>query len=127
HTFPTRRSSDLIAASEERGEEALTLLAQAVAAEDRLSYNEPADWFFPARHLLGAQLLLAGQATRAEQVYREDLRRNPGNGWALQGLAAALTAQGRAAQAARAGVELDAAWRHAGIRLPGSAFWLAGA
>ena len=116
-----------IAASEERGADAITLLEQAVAAEDRLSYNEPADWFFPARHLLGAQLLLAGQATRAEEVYREDLRRNPGNGWALQGLAAALTAQGRAAQAARARVELDAAWRHADIRLPGSAFWLAGA
>ncbi|TLY85527.1 MAG: hypothetical protein E6K35_11795 [Gammaproteobacteria bacterium] len=116
-----------IAASEERGEEALTLLAQAVAAEDRLSYNEPADWFFPARHLLGAQLLLAGQATRAEQVYREDLRRNPGNGWALRGLAAALTAQGRAADAARARHELDAAWRYADIRLPGSAFWFAGA
>src|SRR2546430_10336843 len=41
--------------------------------------------------------------------YREDLRRNPGNGWALRGLAAALTAQGRAADAARARHELDAA------------------
>ena len=116
-----------IAASEERGADAITLLEQAVAAEDRLSYNEPADWFFPARHLLGAQLLLAGQATRAEEVYREDLQRNPGNGWALQGLAAALTAQGRAHEAARARQELDAAWRHADIRLPGSAFWFAGA
>ena len=116
-----------IAASEERGADAITLLEQAVAAEDRLSYNEPADWFFPVRHLLGAQLLLAGQARRAEEVYREDLRRNPGNGWALQGLAAALTAQGRAHEAARARQELDAAWRHADIRLPGSAFWFAGA
>src|SRR5438309_1841926 len=116
-----------IAASEQRGADAITLLEQAVAAEDRLSYNEPADWFFPARHLLGAQLLLAGQATRAEEVYREDLQRNPGNGWALQGLAAALTAPGRAHEAARARQELDAAWRHADIRLPGSAFWFDGA
>jgi tetratricopeptide (TPR) repeat protein len=116
-----------IAASEERAADAITLLEQAVAAEGRLSYNEPADWFFPARHLLGAQLLLAGQATRAEQVYRQDLRHNPGNGWALQGLAAALTAQGRAADAARARHELHAAWRHADLRLPGSAFWFAGA
>jgi 3-hydroxyacyl-CoA dehydrogenase len=116
-----------IAASEERSADAITLLGQAVAAEDRLSYNEPADWFFPARHLLGAQLLLGGQATRAEQVYREDLRHNPGNGWALQGLAAALTAQGRAADAAHARHELHAAWRYADLRLPGSAFWFAGA
>jgi tetratricopeptide (TPR) repeat protein len=116
-----------IAASEDRREDAITLLVQAVAAEDRLAYNEPADWFFPARHLLGAQLLLAGRARQAEQVYREDLRHNPRNGWALQGLAAALKAQGRAGDAARTTRELDAAWQHADIRLPGSAFWFAGA
>jgi tetratricopeptide (TPR) repeat protein len=116
-----------IAASEERGADAITLLEQAVAAEDKLAYNEPADWFFPARHLLGAQLLLAGRTTQAEQVYREDLRHNPRNGWALQGLAAALKAQGRAGEAARTTRELDAVWQHADIQLPGSAFWFAGA
>jgi tetratricopeptide (TPR) repeat protein len=116
-----------IAASEGRGDEAIRLLDQAVAAEDRLAYDEPSDWFFPVRHLLGAQLLLGGQAARAEQVYREDLRRNPGNGWALEGLGAALRAQGRTREAAREVQALEAAWRHADTRLPGSAFWLAGA
>ncbi len=116
-----------IAGSEGRGEETIRLLEEAVAAEDRLAYNEPSDWFFPARHLLGAQLLLGGQAARAGQVYREDLRRNPGNGWALEGLGAALKAQGRARDAARTARELEAAWQHADMRLPGSAFWLAGA
>ena len=100
-----------IAASEERGAEAITLLEQAVAAEDRLSYNEPADWFFPARHLLGAQLLLAGQATRAEQVYREDLRRNPGNGWALRGLAAySRSSERNASLWARGSFEVRCQW-----------------
>ncbi len=116
-----------IAASEQHREDAVKLLEQAAAAEDKLAYNEPADWFFPARHLLGAQLLLAGRAGQAEQVYREDLRRNPRNGWALRGLAAALKAQGRAHDAARTMRELDAAWQHADIHLPGSAFWFAGA
>jgi tetratricopeptide (TPR) repeat protein len=116
-----------IAASEGRGEDAIRLLEEAVAAEDRLAYNEPSDWFFPARHLLGAELLLSGHAARAEQVYRDDLRRNPGNGWALEGLSAALRAQGRAREAARTAHELEGAWRHADMRLPGSAFWLAGA
>ena len=116
-----------IAATEGRGEDAIRLLEEAVAAEDRLAYNEPSDWFFPARHLLGAQLLLGGQAARAEQVYRDDLRRNPANGWSLEGLAAALKAQGRARDAARAAHELEVAWQHADMRLPGSAFWLAGA
>src|SRR5260370_18438216 len=102
-----------IAASEQHREDAVKLLEQAAAAEDKLAYNEPADWFFPARHLLGAQLLLAGRAGQAEQVYREDLRRNPRNGWALRGLAPALKARARGHEAARTMRELGAAWRHA--------------
>src|SRR3984893_2062627 len=116
-----------IAASEERREDAIALLEEAVAAGNKLAYKGPADWFFPARHLLGAQLLLAGRARQAEEVYREDLRHNPRNGWALRGLAAALKAQGKAADALRTTHELDAVWLHADIRLPGSAFWFAGA
>ena len=116
-----------IAATEQRNDEALVRLHEAVAAEDRLSYNEPADWFFPARHLLGAQLLIAGRATEAERVYREDLQRNPGNGWALYGLAAAMREQGKSRDAARVTREFENAWRHADLRLPASAFWFAGA
>jgi tetratricopeptide (TPR) repeat protein len=116
-----------IAATEQRGTDAVALLRQAVMAQDRLAYNEPADWFFPARHLLGAQLLIAGQAAEAERVYREDLARNPANGWALYGLAAALRAQGRTAEAARVTREFADAWRHADVPLQASAFWFAGA
>jgi tetratricopeptide (TPR) repeat protein len=116
-----------IAATEQRNDEASRLLRQAVAAEDELAYNEPADWFFPTRHLLGAQLLIAGSAAEAERVYREDLERNPANGWALYGLAAALRAQGRTADAAQATRRFEAAWRHADVRLQASAFWFAGA
>src|SRR5437764_13835068 len=65
-----------IAASEGRGADAVRLLEDAVAAEDRLAYNEPSDWFFPARHLLGAQLLRSGPAARPGRVYRAELRMN---------------------------------------------------
>jgi tetratricopeptide (TPR) repeat protein len=116
-----------IAATEQHNDEAVAQLRAAVAAQDTLAYNEPADWFFPVRHLLGAQLLIAGHAAEAESVYRDDLQRNPGNGWALYGLAAALRAQGKAADAARVKGEFAAAWRHADIRLQSSAFWFAGA
>jgi hypothetical protein len=116
-----------IAATEQRNDEALTQLRAAVAAQDKLAYNEPADWFFPARHLLGAQLLIAHRAAEAERVYREDLQRNPGNGWALYGLAAALREQGKAASAARISRDFDSAWRHADIPLRASAYWFAGA
>jgi tetratricopeptide (TPR) repeat protein len=115
-----------MAATAGRDTEAIAFLEQAVGAEDRLAYNEPSDWFFPARHLLGAQLLIARRAAQAEAVYREDLRRNPANGWSLYGLAEALRAEGRAAEAARVNAQLETAWRHADVRLPGSAFWIAG-
>ncbi|MBV9724143.1 MAG: hypothetical protein JO299_03115 [Gammaproteobacteria bacterium] len=116
-----------IAATEQRNDEALAQLRAAVAAQDGLAYNEPADWLFPVRHLLGAQLLIAERPAEAERVYREDLQRNPGNGWALYGLGAALRSQGKAAEAARVGGQLADAWRHADIRLQASAFWFAGA
>ncbi len=115
-----------IAASGHRHAESVALLEQAVAAEDRLAYDEPADWFFPVRHLLGAELLNGGEPVRAEAVYREDLRRNPDNGWALLGLAQSERAQGHSAAAARTERAQARAWVHADVRLPASAFWYAG-
>ena len=84
-----------IAAAEHRTDDALAALRQAVAAEDRLAYNEPPDWFVPSRQVLGALLLQAGKPADAEKIYREDLQRNAANGWSLHGLAAALKAQGK--------------------------------
>jgi tetratricopeptide (TPR) repeat protein len=95
-------------------------LREAVAKEDKLSYNEPSDEFFPVRHLLGAALLDANRPSEAEAVYREDLRRNPNNGWALLGLAQALKAQGKKPGAERA--RFNKAWRHADTKLKASAF-----
>jgi len=111
-----------IAAAESRPQDAVSLLRQAVAAEDQLAYDEPKDWFFPARHLLGTQLLQAGMANEAESVYREDLRQNPANGWALYGLSTALKAQGKAAQSAQGARQLATAWKHADVVLTASAF-----
>ena len=82
-----------VATAENNNDEAIALLTEAAGKEDQLAYDEPSDWFFPARHLLGAALLQAGRPLNAEAVYREDLRRHPENGWALYGLAQSLTAQ----------------------------------
>ena len=49
--------------------------------------DEPPEWIQPVRHTLGAALLRAGRPDVAEEVYREDLVRYPGNGWALFGVA----------------------------------------
>ena len=110
-----------LAASAGRTNEALRLYADAVAREDALAYDEPADWFFPARHLLGAELMKAGLAAAAEAVYREDLKRNPDNGWSLFGLAQALTAQHKDREAKQAEARFRTAWQHADISLTSSA------
>ena len=36
----------------------------AVSLQDKIAYNEPADWYYPVRETLGATLLLDGQAAR---------------------------------------------------------------
>jgi tetratricopeptide (TPR) repeat protein len=99
----------------------IVLLRQAANQEDNLSYDEPSAWFFPVRHILGAQLLRSEKAGEAEAVYREDLRRNPNNGWALFGLAKALELQKKPGEAAKVEAQLKAAWVNADIALTASA------
>ena len=111
-----------IADAQHHQKDAVSLLRKAVAAEDRLAYDEPKNWFFPARHLLGAQLLQTGNATEAEIVYREDLRQNPANGWALYGLSAALKAQGKTQEAGKVTKQFNIAWQNADILLSASAY-----
>jgi tetratricopeptide (TPR) repeat protein len=111
-----------VAAAQGKDAEATNLLEEAVKAEDRLAYDEPADWFVPVRHLLGAALLKTGRASDAEAVYREDLRRHPHNGWALYGLARSLSAQTRGAEATAVEAEFAKAWQTADVTLTASAF-----
>jgi len=111
-----------IAAAETKTNETIALLTEATAKEDALAYDEPSDWFFPTRHLLGAALLRAGKAQDAEAVYREDLRRHPDNGWALYGLTQSLTAQHKDADANLTRQRFDTAWKDADTVLTASAF-----
>jgi tetratricopeptide (TPR) repeat protein len=111
-----------IALAENKSGEALGLLREAVAKEDQLAYSEPADWFFPNRHLLGAVLLKSGSAADAEAVYRDDLGHHPNNGWSLYGLARSLEMQSRTAEARITQQQFDAAWKNADVNLAASAF-----
>jgi tetratricopeptide (TPR) repeat protein len=61
-------------------------LRAGVAIEDELIYDEPPSWLQPTRHALGALLMAAGRYREAEEVYEQDLVKNPNNGWALLGL-----------------------------------------
>ena len=82
-----------------------------------LAYSEPADWFYPVRHYEAAALLDAGKAKEAEAVYREDLRRNPSNGWSLFGVWKSLEAEKRTQDAAAAKAAFDDAWTAADFAL----------
>lgn len=111
-----------IADAEGKPDQAIALLRDAVAREDQTAYDEPADWFFPVRHILGAELLKAGKAKEAEEVYRKDLELHPHNGWALYGLIQALKGQNNNSEAANAEKQFQQAWSRADVTLTASAF-----
>ena len=101
---------------------AITHFREAVTIEDAGLYFEPPKWYYPIRHSLGAALLKAGQHREAEQIYREDLRRFPENGWSLFGLGQALRAQGKSKEAAAVDGRFRQAWAGADVTLVASRF-----
>ncbi len=94
-------------------EAAETLLIAAVEIEDGLSYNEPPDWFFSVRHLLGDLYLNQGMNAKAEAVYRKDLSIFPKNGFALNGLYHSLKNQNKGEEAQNVYVQFEKAWEFA--------------
>lgn len=111
-----------IAAAAGRTDEAVASLREALEYEDTLIYQEPPDWYVPVRQILGAVLLEAGRVAEAEAAYREDLDVLPDNGWSLFGLAQALDAQGRAAEAQATRTRLAEIWQEADFQLVSSRF-----
>ena len=103
-------------------EEALAELRESSRVEDTLRYSEPPDWIHPVRHALGATLLKEGRAAEAEQVYREDLVRQPNNGWSLYGLSRSLQLQGKTAEAESVATQFAEIWKDADIKISSSCF-----
>jgi predicted Zn-dependent protease len=109
-----------IALAENRVEEALGLLREAVAKKtcspipnlpigsSPLDISWARSWLKPV-----------GQRM---PVYRDDLRRNPNNGWALFGLAQSLKMLGRGVDATALQQQFDIAWKNADVTLVTSAF-----
>ncbi|HEX9707383.1 MAG TPA: hypothetical protein VGA24_07050 [Steroidobacteraceae bacterium] len=96
---------------------AIAALNAAVTIEDTLPYDEPPAWHWPSRQALGAMLLAARKPAEAEKAYRDELERNPENGWSLYGLAQALKAQGKKSEAQEASDRYAKAWANADIDL----------
>jgi tetratricopeptide (TPR) repeat protein len=98
-------------------DEALAALQTASILEDGLRYSEPPDWMHPVRHVWGAILLAEGRAAEAEVVYRQDLTRQPNNGWSLYGLYQSLVQQNRPQEAQRVQAQFEAVWREADVTI----------
>jgi len=92
---------------------AVQLLEEGVAIEDSLVYTEPPEWYAPVREALGDVLLAGKNYSKAEEVFRADLERNPRNARSLLGLAQALEAQSKIYDAGFVRHQFQEAWKDA--------------
>jgi tetratricopeptide (TPR) repeat protein len=106
-----------IALAEQRGDDALAEQARAVAASKRADDAEPPMLAAGATLALADMQLALGRAAEAEATYRSELLMRPQSGWALQGMARALSAQGKSADAASTRQQADRAWAQADAAL----------
>jgi hypothetical protein len=110
---PLSRLRAEVALAEKRTEAALAEQAKAVAASKSSDAREPPTTGAGALVTLGDTQLALGRAADAEASYRADLAVRPDSGWALRGLARALAAQGKSADAAAVRQKLDRVWANA--------------
>ena len=113
HAIVLSRLSAELAQAEGRTDAAIAAAQAAVTAEDAFEAREPPMLAVMARQAQGRLLLGAGRALEAEAAFRADLADQPGSGWALRGLHAALQRQGKSAQAAAVLEQLQRSWRAA--------------
>jgi tetratricopeptide (TPR) repeat protein len=108
--------------AQKKYDSSISCLTRAVETEDKMIYSEPKDWPIPSRQVLGAYLLKLDKPAKAEKVYREDLRWNPGNGWSLLGLCQSLKAQHVQTQVTEYKSKYLESFSHAETIPPASAF-----
>ena len=107
-------------------DDAVAALREAVRREDALRYIEPPDWIQPVRHVLGATLMDARRFEEAAEVYREDLKHHPENGWSLFSLAQCLRQEGKTDEASAMHARFEKVWKSADVKLSSSCFCLPG-
>jgi tetratricopeptide (TPR) repeat protein len=102
-------------------EQAIAHLKTAIQLDDDLK-GDPPLWYSPVRQSLGAILLEVGRKAEAEQMYREDLKIYPNNGWSLYGLAQSLQVQGKTKEAQEVQQRFEKVWKYADVKLTASRF-----
>ena len=95
------------------------LLDRSVVADQR---QDSRDFIGEVSHVLGAALMQERRPAEAEAVYRDSLKTYRADGWALYGLAQALDAQGRRAEASAVRKDFKQALMFADVTLTSSRF-----
>lgn len=111
HTLAAGELAARIAAAAGDPAGAIARWRHAVSVQDTMAFDDLPDWYYPMRESLGAALLRNRQAMEAEQVFRQDLGRNPRNPRSLFGLRAALEAQRKKEEAAFVEQSFRLAWK----------------
>ncbi len=106
-----------IAEAQSKPEDAIKHWLAAVDAQDKLYYDEPADWYYPVRESLGAAYMKVAKPYDAEMAFRADLERNPRNPRSLFGLREALAAQHSDTDAAWVDRQFKESWKNADVEL----------
>jgi tetratricopeptide (TPR) repeat protein len=110
-----------ILVAENKIDNGIAELREAIKLEDALHYDEPPGWLIPVRHSLGAVLMKQKRFAEAEQVYRDDLKRLPDNGWSLFGLAESLREQKKNdEEAAKTKAKFGKIWAKADTKIDSS-------
>jgi tetratricopeptide (TPR) repeat protein len=99
-------------------DKAWALFRKAADWEKALLYTEPPSYPRPVVEGFGNTALAVGDYATAEQAYREALEREPGSGRAYFGVAAALKAQNKTAEAQHMTMKAMKAWDKADADLP---------
>ncbi len=107
-----------IESAEGRHDDAIKSLRDAVALQDSLNYEEPPVWYYPVRETLGIEMIEDGKTADAEQVFRDDLKQYPEDGWALEELAICLRARNASDESATVEDRFKKAWAHADVQPP---------
>ena len=116
HSLAAGTLSARIAAARGDPEAAIAHWRDAIAIQDQMNPDDLPDWYYPVRESLGAALLANKEAADAENVFRQDLERNPRNPRSLFGLYKSLEAQKKSYDADLVRESFEAVWK--GKQLP---------
>ncbi len=111
-----------IALKEKKYITAIEHFSKASSIEEQMVYNEPRDWILNPKHYLGNAYLENKQWAAAETTFRNDLKNNNDNIWALTGLYTSLLKQKKLKEAQKLLIKIKLVGSGADVKINTSVF-----